>query len=334
MRDLADGEVAYIQGSGKKPYELKNVGGVYSCSCPAWRNQSDGIEARTCKHLKQLRGEAAELARVGGTADTPKPAPKESTKTPPPILLAHTWENDSDPAGWWMSEKLDGVRAWWDGTTFWSRDGNEYRAPESFTKDIPKVVLDGELWVGRKKFQTTVSIVRRHDRGPGWEDVSFVVFDAPMTPGAFEERVAAVDAMLANGPSHVRAHVHECVRDAEHVKDELARVEALGGEGVMLRQPGSLYEQGRSTTLYKLKSFKDDEAEVVGYTKGKGRHKGRVGALEARWANGIEFSIGTGLSDKERNDPPPLGTIVTFRYQELTDEGKPRFPSYVGIRHD
>ena len=111
-------------------------------------------------------------------------------------------------------------------------------------------------------------------------------------------------------------------------------MEALGGEGLMLRQPGSRYEAGRSTTLYKVKSFRDDEARVVGHLAGAGRHKGRLGALEVELRSGVRFSVGTGLSDAERENPPPLGAIITFRYQELSRDGVPRFPSYVGVRVD
>src|SRR4051794_36228976 len=131
MPDLADGETHLMQGSGAKPYELRNVGEVYSCTCPAWRNQSLGIEKRTCKHLKALRGEALELGRVGAPAP---PAPRAAAgaggkaassgkpeQEGPPILLANPWDNDQDLTGWWMSEKLDGVRAYWDGKAFLSR---------------------------------------------------------------------------------------------------------------------------------------------------------------------------------------------------------------------
>src|SRR6058998_2855399 len=127
MPDLRDGELVEMQGSGAKPYVLKNIGGVYSCTCPAWRNQSLPIERRTCKHLRKLRGDAAEEARVGA-ALPPKPATPAASggvgATVPPLLLAERWENDADLAGWWMSEKLDGVRAYWDGKQFISRLGN------------------------------------------------------------------------------------------------------------------------------------------------------------------------------------------------------------------
>ena len=161
MQDLLDGESTTVQGSSSRPYVLKNVGGVYSCSCPAWRNQSLPIERRTCKHLRRLRGDEAEQARIGSVLSSPSsPAAK---KNPPPILLAETWNADLDPAGWHMSEKLDGVRAYWNGEGFLSRQGNRYHAPAWFTAGLPELPLDGELWLDRKQFQRTVSTVRRQD---------------------------------------------------------------------------------------------------------------------------------------------------------------------------
>lgn len=118
------------------------------------------------------------------------------------------------------------------------------------------------------------------------------------------------------------------------MREELKRIEALGGEGLMLREPKSKYEAGRSTTLLKVKSFLDAEAEVIGHEPGAGRHKGRLGALAVKLPNGTRFSVGTGLSDQERVNPPAVGSIITFRYQELSEGGVPRFPSYVGVRID
>src|ERR1700676_2154130 len=160
MPDLNDGESTEMKGSGSKPYVLKNVGGVYSCTCPAWRNQSIGIERRSCKHLRKLRGDATEEARIGSALPA-KPAPKaEGDGQAPPLLLAEKWDNVTDPTGWWLSEKLDGVRAYWDGTQILSRQGNLFHAPLWFSAGLPAEPLDGELWLGRKKFQRTVSIVR------------------------------------------------------------------------------------------------------------------------------------------------------------------------------
>ena len=338
MPDLVDGETVEMKGSGARPYQLKNSGGVYSCSCPAWRNQSTAIERRTCKHLRKLRGEEAEATRVGQPEPAVTPAATGAAapaKDVPPLLLAERWDNAQDLAGWWLSEKLDGVRAYWDGRSLISRLGNPFHAPDWFLAGLPAVPLDGELWIARKSFQRTVGVVRRQDRSDHWQEVAFVVFDAPGVAAPFEDRLAFVRAHMAeHRPPHARALEHVACRDLDHLRAELARVEDLGGEGLMLRQPGSTYEVGRSVTLLKVKTFRDDEARVVDHLAGAGRHKGRVGALLVELADGTRFAVGTGLSDAERGAPPPLGTLITFRYQELSDAGVPRFPSYVGIRID
>ena len=163
MPDLQDGESVEVKGSAAKPYVLRNIGGVYSCSCPAWRNQSAAIESRTCKHLRKLRGDTAETERIGSELPA-RSAKSSAAKDAPPLLLAQSWDNALDLTDWWMSEKLDGVRAYWDGKRFLSRQGNEYHAPEWFVAGLPATPLDGELWIDRKKFQRTVSIVRRQEK--------------------------------------------------------------------------------------------------------------------------------------------------------------------------
>ena len=339
MPDLRDGETFEMKGSAAKPYVLKNVGGVYSCSCPAWRNQSIAIEQRTCKHLRKLRGDAAEETRVGGALPhKPVKASAEGDEEGsggPPLLLAESWDNSTDLTGWWMSEKLDGVRAYWDGKQFLSRQGNLFHAPDWFVEKFPQIPLDGELWIDRKKFQRTVSIVRRQDKTELWNEVHYLVFDAPTAPGGFEERLSYLkDALASRNPKFARPHDHILCGDVDCLRKELARVESLGGEGLMLRQPGSKYEAGRSATLLKVKSFHDAEAIIIGHQGGAGKHKGRLGALLMRLPSGIEFSVGTGFSDRERGDPPPVGATITFRYQELSEGGVPRFPSYLGMRAD
>ena len=334
MPDLTDGESVPIQGSGSKPYTLKNVGGVYSCTCPAWRNQSVGIERRTCKHLRKLRGDAPEELRLAGFgAALPTPV-KEPGAAGPPLLLAEVWA-DSDPAGWWVSEKLDGVRAYWDGAKFLSRLGNVYHAPPWFTKGLPAHPLDGELFTARKAFTRTVGIVKRQDHPETWSTVRFVVFDAPHLDAPFEERQAFLTAAVAGwgNPYATILEQARCV-GREELRAKLAELEALGAEGLMLRQPGSRYAAGRSPTLLKVKSFRDAEAVVVGYEPGKGRHKGRAGSLLCELPDGKRFNVGTGLTDAERTAPPPVGTTITFQYQELSEDGIPRFPSYLGVRVD
>ena len=335
MPDLQDGESVEIQGSGSRPYILKNVGGDYSCTCPAWRNQSVGIERRTCKHLRKFRGDAAEEARLGSVLPAKPKAADGGASKAPPLLLAERWDCVTDPTGWWLSEKLDGVRAYWDGKQFISRQGNLYHAPDWFAAGLPDIPLDGELWLGRKLFQRAVSIVRRQDKSDHWKDIRYVVFDAPGLDKGFEDRLEFVrDCLRQSNPAHAAPHEHVVCQGVDHLRQELARLEGLGGEGLMLRRAGSRYEGGRSATLLKVKSFHDAEARVLKHQEGAGRHKGRLGALLVEMADGTTFAVGTGFSDAERADPPPVGSFITFRYQELSDAGVPRFPSYIGVRAD
>jgi DNA ligase-1 len=349
MPEIEEGESVEIQGSSKDPYILKNTGGVYSCSCPAWRTQSHPIEKRTCKHLRKYRGDALEIERLGGELPARAASTRRKTTTAssasspdagdsdlPTLLLAHSWDNSADLTGWWMSEKLDGVRAYWDGRKLISRQGNVYMAPDWFIEDLPADVhLDGELWIARKMFQRTVSIVRRQDKSKEWEEVKFLVFDAPRIDDVFEARIAYIQQLLdETQPRYAAPHVQERCMSVEHLLAELKRVESLGGEGLMLRQPNSKYEVGRSNTLLKVKTFHDAEARVLEYLPGTGKHKGKMGALSVELKDGTKFAIGTGFSDRERANPPSIGSIVTFRYQELTDRGVPRFPSFVRVRTD
>ncbi len=250
-------------------------------------------------------------------------------------MLAEAWTPDANVTGWWLSEKLDGVRAYWDGQQFLSRQGNRFFAPHWFVAGLPTIPLDGELWLGRKAFQRTIGIVRRQDAGDQWRHLRYVIFDAPGCTGVFENRVAFVEGRLTElRPAFAEPLHHYRCRDSAHLQDELNRIETLGGEGLMLREPGSRYDAGRSATLLKVKRFHDAEARIIGHLPGSGRHKGRLGALAVALPDGTEFAVGTGFSDAQREQPPAVGSLITFRYQELTDRGVPRFPSFIRVRRD
>jgi len=298
--------------------------------------------------LKSVRGEAAEIARCAGDSaaarSAPAPTPAKPAKWVPPVLLATKWEGQ-DPTGWWMSEKLDGVRAYWDGARLWSRLGNQTHAPDWFLAQLPPgVALDGELWVKRKFFHQTSGMVRRQDKSEAvWRALTFVLFDAPSAPGGFEERLGCLES-LGFGPLEEGEPAGGTVRLVRQRRCEgraqlqalLTETEAAGGEGLMLRKPGSPYEVGRSQTCLKVKSFLDLEAVVIGYVGGEGKYEGMVGALECELEDGTRFTVGTGLKDRERryDAAPPLGSIVTIHCKELTDARVPREPTFHGVRHD
>ena len=340
MADLTDGESTEMRGSGAKPYVLRNTHGVYSCSCPAWRNQLVPVEKRTCKHLRKLRGDEAERKRIGDktpSASSNFKKPAAADRDPPRLLLANNWDTFIAPSGWWMSEKLDGVRALWDGNRFVSRQGNPFLAPEWFREEMPNVVLDGELWIGRREFQKTVSVVRSRDGNEGWKKVRFLVFDAPALDDVWEKRMAFLERLLPDRSRRgavVKPVSHALCEGLAHLQKQLKKVEKVGGEGLMLREPRSAYEAGRSATLLKVKSFLDAEATVLEHQPGRGKFRGLMGALVVELADGTRFSVGTGFSDHERANPPAVGSVITFRYQELSKAGVPRFPSFVRIASD
>jgi len=263
-----------------------------------------------------------------------------------PLLLAHTWDEEQDMTGWWMSEKLDGVRAYWDGHRFLSRLGNEFFAPSWFTEGFPKVPLDGELFVGRKLFNETVSIVRQHDAGQQWERVKYLVFDAPSVGEDkldFEHRLEAACRLTIKAINAKMVKQQVC-KGNDHLRKVMKEMLKVGAEGVMLRQPGSMYERKRSNTLLKWKDLLTSEGLVVAREPGKGKHKGRLGALVVAlpgWEkhmdqdhiyDGPTVNVGTGFTDVQREHPPKIGSVVMYSYQELTPAGIPRFPSYLGER--
>ena len=246
------------------------------------------------------------------------------------VMLAKNWAG-SDPAGWWMSEKLDGVRAVWDGYTLATRAGNEINAPASFVSSLPRGVgLDGELWAGRGTFQSVVGAYRRID-AESWRPIRYAVFDAPAAAGGFEERQQLLRDVLtgSTGPAVVLEQQRCGGRD--ELAAVLSKIVRAGGEGVMLREPGSAYQPKRSASLLKVKTFLDDEATVIGYEPGTGRNRSSVGALVARMQDGTVFRVSSGLTDSLRRKPPRVGTVFTFKFQQMTDAGVPRFPAFLRI---
>jgi DNA ligase-1 len=253
----------------------------------------------------------------------------------PHLLLANVWNKSIDPTGWWMSEKYDGLRGYWDGQKLWSRKGNLIHAPEYFLAAFPRgIALDGELWIGHGKFEETMSIVRSETPDDRWNRVRYMVFDAPQAKGTFEQRMQFLRATVSEGNRFVKVVAQERCQGVTQLLAERDRVVREGGEGVMLRQPGSAYEPGRSPTLLKVKPFDDAEATVIAHEPGKGKFAGKLGALRVRTDDGREFSIGTGFTDTDRESPPPVGTVITYRFQGLTAKGLPRFPSCLRIRRD
>ena len=254
----------------------------------------------------------------------------------PAILLAEVYRNQVDVARYLVSEKLDGVRAVWDGQTLRFRSGKTINAPAWFVEGLPKRPLDGELWMGRGTFERLAGIVRREVPDDAeWRQLRYMIFELPGAPGTFAERAEQIRETVrqANVP-WLREIEQFRVVDRNSLQKRMKEVVKAGGEGLMLHRADAPYETGRSDVLLKMKPWDDAEAVVVGHLPGKGRHAGQLGALRVRAEDGREFSLGTGFTDQQRRDPPPIGTMVTYRYRDLTRSGLPRFASFLRVRVD
>ena len=262
-------------------------------------------------------------------------ASSKAEKESPHLLLANVWNPSIDPTGWWMSEKYDGLRGYWDGRQLWSRKGKVIHAPDYFLAELPRdIALDGELWIGRGQFEETTSTVLAETPDDRWKSVHLMVFDAPQAKGTFEQRMQFLRATLPEGNRFAKLVVEGRCQGTAQLLAERDRIVGLGGEGLMLRQPESAYEPGRSPTLLKVKPYDDAEATVIAYQTGEGKFAGKLGSLRVRTDDGKEFSIGSGFTDAQRESPPPVGTTITYRFRGLTAEGLPRFPSYLRVRRD
>lgn len=254
----------------------------------------------------------------------------------PELVLANVYNTDIEVEQYWVSEKLDGVRAYWDGKQLITRGGNVIAAPAWFVADFPTQALDGELWLARNKFAETLSIVSKHQPiDSEWQNIRYYVFELPDAVGTFTARVRAMQTLVAQQNSPYLKKVPQFrLANQEALFTKLQALEQQGAEGLMLHHQDSLYHTGRSQALLKLKSYQDNEATVIGYRPGKGKYQGMVGALIVRTADGREFAIGSGLTDLLRQNPPAKGTVVTYRYNGYTNNGIPRFARFLRVRED
>ncbi|WP_221075153.1 DNA ligase [Agarivorans aestuarii] len=250
---------------------------------------------------------------------------------PPALVLASDYQQGLDLQNYWVCEKYDGVRAYWDGKQLLSRAGHVIEVPQTISKQLPEMAVDGELWLGRGRFSELVSLIKQQSPNLNkWQEVQFVVFDLPHYPGPYQQRYRHLQT-LSSTSEFMRVPVYRAYPGRPTLEQQLAKISAEGGEGLMLRDPQSMYLPTRSNALIKYKSYQDAEAKVVAYSDGKGKYRGMLGALVVQDQQGRQFKIGSGLSDQLRADPPPIGSLVEYRYNGLTEHGKPRFARFVRV---
>ena len=258
------------------------------------------------------------------------------SQEPPTLLLAQNYHQGIDVKKYLISEKFDGVRACWDGKQLISRQGNIIHAPDWFTKSLPKVPLDGELWMGRGQFEALSGAVRKDTAMDSeWKNIHYQVFELPNASGTFQERFYRIETIVqqAKFPQLIAAAQFR-LKDEASLKLRLNQVVKNGGEGLMLHRADALYTTGRSDVMLKLKPLYDAEAKVVGHSAGKGKYAGKLGALLVETPSGVRFKLGTGFSDAQREYPPKIGSIVTYTFKDTTKYGKPKFASFLRVREE
>lgn len=255
----------------------------------------------------------------------------------PPLMLAQVWRTGMPLQDYWVSEKYDGVRGYWDGRQLLSRGGIPIKAPAWFTAGWPSTPMDGELWAGRGQFghaQSTTAQTAPDDAA--WQRMRFMVFDLPTAPGNFDQRLPMLQRTVAAlDQSWVQAVEQRKLGNEAELQQWLMQIVKNGGEGLVLHKGSASYRSGRSDDLLKLKPFDDAEARVIGYKPGRGQWQGMTGALLVQSPDGKQFSLGSGLSAELRRSPPPLGSWVTYRYQGLHEKsGLPRFARFMRVRNE
>lgn len=242
-----------------------------------------------------------------------------------------------DIATYLVSEKLDGIRAYWDGKYLWSRQGLIIKAPHSLTSELPSVPLDGELWLGRGSFEAMMGLVQANDpHDPKWSQVSFAIFDLPSLTGSFQERYTALSHLV---PVPIEASLiypifaipQKGFKDQNELFEYFQQVLNQGGEGLILHKKTNPYQFQRTNNILKLKPEHVSQVTVIGYKAGKGKYQDMLGSLEVENTAGKRFYVGSGLTDALRSNPPALNSKICILHTGFTTHGIPRFPRYTEL---
>lgn len=232
-----------------------------------------------------------------------------------------------------MSEKLDGIRAFWNGKKLLSRGGKTIHAPKWFLQGFPPFEIDGELWSKRGEFEFIQSVVMDKTPSKEWRKITYNIFEVPNQKGGLKKRLKVLKTYLKNeNAPHLRIIKQFTCKDKTHLQSFFNDIIEKKGEGVVLRDPKAPYINKRTKKALKMKKFDDSECEVIAHHKGKGKYKNSLGSFTCKLENNITFKIGSGLSDYQRQNPPKIGEIITFKHQGFTKNQKPRFPIFLHVR--
>lgn len=251
------------------------------------------------------------------------------------LQKALVYQGNEEITGWYMSEKLDGIRGYWNGKNFLTRKGIMINAPEWFIIHFPPFALDGEFWSKRENFEFVQSTVLDRSPSDSWKKITYNIFEVPDQKGDFSNRLEKAKKWFENHQNnHVKVIPQIVCKGKKHLEQFLREVASKGGEGVIIKDPKQQYHTGRTPYVLKVKKSDDMEGIVVAINQGKGKYKNMMGSLTVKLENGIIFKLGSGFSDHERANPPEIDSLVTFQYYGFTKNGIPRFPSFLRVRKD
>jgi DNA ligase-1 len=251
----------------------------------------------------------------------------------PELQTPETYHGNENITWWSMSEKLDGIRGYWDGQQLLTREGTLIHAPSWFTVPFPPFELDGELWAGRGQFEEVQCTVMDGTPSSEWRHISYNIFEVPHASGDFPTRLARAQKWFKEHEAdHVRIIPQETCTGHEHVQRFLKKIARDGGEGIIIKDPSIPYRDGSEQRVLKLKHIDYMDGTVIGHTPGKGRYTGLMGSLTLKLENVVIFNLGTGFSINERHDAPRIGAVVTFKHYGFSKNGKPRFASFVKVK--
>jgi DNA ligase-1 len=273
------------------------------------------------------------LARAFTFCSANELSPATTTKISAPQQLARLYHDDIVIKDYYVSEKLDGIRGRWNGSALITRSGNIINAPTWFIKNFPQQTMEGELWLARNSFAKTASIILRKTPNEDWRNIKFMLFDLPEHKGTFSERLSELRLLVdVIASPNLQVIPQFKLANKSELMQKLDELVEQGAEGLMLNHHNAYYQDGRSASLLKLKKHQDAEARVIEHIPGKGKYKNMLGSLLVELDSGLQFKIGSGFSDLQRQEPPQINTVITFKYYGLTARGIPRFASFLRVK--
>jgi len=255
--------------------------------------------------------------------------------TKPDLFLLKTYDDSKDVIGWVMSEKLDGIRGFWTGKELLTRGGMKLTPPKWFIKNYPPFAIDGELWTKRNDFENISSIVRTKNADDRWKLITHNIFEVPNQQGGLLERLSVLKSHLfSHSVPHLKVLKQTQIQSKQQLQNFLIEVTSHKGEGVVVRNPNTLYQTGRLSSALKVKQYLDTECTILEILPGKGKYQNMMGSVLCQTDSGKKLKIGSGFKDKDRANPPAIGSKITFKYYGFTKKGSFKYPVYLRVRQE